>query len=155
LIEIAKKKEAGPVVCTWCNGTSHTKYGTYLRYAPASSERIDIQRYRCKHDCCRRTFSILPHPFLRITRYSICLFQALLTLFRQGGAVNPIAKTLGVGWATVTRALAQGELALEWIREEAKADPSWSPSPCTDPARHWTHFTRMFAAKFYPKRYAM
>ena len=155
LIEIAKKKETGPAVCTWCNGISHIKYGTYQRYAPVSRERIAIQRYRCKHDRCRRTFSILPHPFLRITRYSICLFQLLLTLVGQGIAVNPIATTLIISWGAVARALAKAEAVLEWIREEAKADPTWSPTPCSDPSRHWTHFTRMFAAKFYPKRYGV
>jgi len=153
LVEIAKEKQSQPVVCSWCNGTSHIKYGTYSRYGFLSDALITIQRYNCKHDNCRRTFSILPHPLLRITRYSICLLQTILSLYEQGLPVDRIAKMHRMSWGAAARAIAKAKAVVEWIREEAKAEPSWAPTPCLNPPRHWSHFIRMFAAKFYPKRY--
>jgi hypothetical protein len=41
-----------------------------------------------------------------------------------------------------------------FIRQEAKTQPAWAPCPCLDPWRCWSEFIRMFAAKFYPERYA-
>jgi hypothetical protein len=153
LVKIAKEKQTRPVVCSWCNGTSHIKYGTYRRYGFVSDELITIQRYYCKHDNCRRTFSILPHPLLRITRYSICLLQTILSLCEQGVPVDRIAQMHRMSWGAAARAMTKAKAVLAWIREEAKAEPSWGPTPCGNPTRHWSHFIRMFAAKFYPKRY--
>ena len=153
LAEIAKEKQTAPVVCYWCNGISHRRHGSYERYAFGSDRLISVPRYYCKHDNCRRTFSILPHPFLRITRHSICLFQMLLALYEQEIPINRIARMYGKNWAIAARAVAKAKAVIAWIREEAKADASWGPTPCLDPARHWPHFIRMFAAKFYPKRY--
>ncbi len=71
LIDAAKQNQTGPVVCCWCNNQDNLiKPGKDQRYGFTSDELIDIQRYLCKHDHCRRTFSILPHPFLRISRFS-------------------------------------------------------------------------------------
>ena len=71
----------------------------YLGVAPnqivagnGSDELIDIQRYLCKHDHCRRTFSILPHPFLRISRFSLCLFHELL----HAGVAHEIGVHVGL-----------------------------------------------------------
>jgi transposase-like protein len=69
LNEIAKENQTGPTACHWCNNQDNIiKYGKYSRYDFTGDGLIDIQRYLCKHDQCRRTFSILPHPFLRYTR---------------------------------------------------------------------------------------
>ena len=90
LIEAAKENQTGPVVCHWCNNRVNIiKYGKYQRYGFTSDEMIDIQRYLCKHDQCRRTFSILPHPFLRISRFSLCLFNELLRLVDEHHANCP------------------------------------------------------------------
>lgn len=153
LLEIAKKKQTGPVVCSWCNGVSHIKYGTYKRYAVGSTELISIQRYYCKHDQCRRTFSILPHPFLRITRLSLCLLHTLLNLYKQQVPIAQIAKMLKVSSGAVVRAIAKAGAIFPWIRQEAESDALWAPTPCMNPPVYWSHFIRMFAAKFYPKRY--
>lgn len=153
LSKIAKKKKSCPLVCSWCNGISYIKYGTYHRYAFLSDELITIQRYYCKHDNCRRTFSILPHPFLRITRYSICLFRIIVSLCEQELPIDRIARMHKISWGAAARAIAKAKAILAWIQEEAKAEPSWAPTPCGNPTRHWNHFIRMFAAKFYPKRY--
>ena len=153
LLEIAKENPTGPVVCNWCNGISHTKHGTYQRYAFASDEMISIQRYYCKNDQCQRTFSILPHPFLRISRFSICLLHTLLDLYEQQVPIVRIAKRFKVSCGTIVRAIEKANAIFSWIRQEAESDASWAPTPCMNPSRYWSHFIRMFAAKFYPKRY--
>ena len=155
LAEISKEKRTGPAVCSWCNGKNHIKYGTYRRYAIGSRELIDIQRYYCKHDQCRRTFSILPHPLLRISRSTICLLQALLGLCDEQVPVAHIADALGVSWGTVARNIIKAFSILLWLRAEAKSDASWAPTPCKNPPAHWTSFICMFSAKFYPKRYGV
>lgn len=154
LDEAAKEKETGPVACHWCNNQSNIiKYGKYQRYAFNGNEQTDIQRYLCKHDRCRRTFSILPHPFLRISRFSLCLFNELLRLADQGMSIAKLHRYFGIPWPTVQRAIKTGRKVLSWIRQEAKADPPWKPTPCMQPSRCWSLFIRMFAAQFYPKRY--
>lgn len=155
LTDISKEKRTGPVVCSWCNGSSHIKYGTYRRYAIGSTELVKIQRYYCNHDQCRRTFSILPHPFLRISRSTLCLLIVLLRLYEQQVPVARIAETLKVSWGTVAANIAKARSILPWLRGEAKSDACWAPTPCINPPVHWTSFIRMFSAKFYPKRYGV
>lgn len=153
LIETAKQNQTQTVACNWCNGINHIKHGTYQRYLFVSSELISIQRYLCKNDQCRRTFSILPHPFLRICRFSICLLQAFLNLYVQLHRIYPVAHIFGVSHGCIARMVIKAKSIFSWIESEARSDASWAPCPCLNPSRFWTHFIRMFAAKFYPKRY--
>jgi len=155
LNEIAKKNQTGPIACHWCyNQNNIIKYGTYQRYGFSGGERIKIQRYLCKHDQCRRTFSILPHPFLRITRITLCMLISLMQLLNQQYPISQIEDQLGLARSTVYWAIKKGRSILDWIDQEAKTEPNWAPSPCIDPPGHWSDFIRMFAMKFYPKRYA-
>lgn len=155
LTEAAKENQTGPVVCHWCNNRVNIiKYGKYQRYGFAGNERIDIQRYLCKHDQCRRTFSILPHPFLRITRFSLCMFNALIKLLDQQHSAAQIARSLDLSWSTIVLAIEKGRSIMHWLAQEAKTEPVWAPTPCINPSRTWSEFIRMFAMKFYPKRYA-
>jgi transposase-like protein len=81
LNEIAKENQTGSIACHWCNNQdSIIKYGTYERYEISGEGRIRIQRFLCKRDQCRRTFCILPHPFLRFTSFTLCLLTTLLQL---------------------------------------------------------------------------
>jgi transposase-like protein len=155
LIDAAKENQTGPVVCCWCNNRVNIiKYGKYQRYGFTSDELIDIQRYLCKHDQCRRTFSILPHPFLRISRFSLCLFNELLRLCDEHTTIAEIARCFAVSWPTIPRSIKMARRIVSWIRQEAKTQPPWAPHPCMHPCQCWSEFIRMFAAKFYPKRYA-
>lgn len=155
LDRIAKKNETGPVACHWCNNRENIiKYGKYHRYGFSGQERIEIQRYLCKHDRCRRTFSILPHPFLRITRISLCLLISLLQLLDQKTPISLIVEQFGVPRSTLYWLIRKGRDILDWIDQEAQGEVGWAPSPCMDPAAHWSDYIRMFAMKFYPKRYA-
>ena len=155
LNDIAKKNQTGPIACHWCNNQNNIiKYGRYKRYGFSGQERIKIQRYLCKHDQCRRTFSILPHPFLRITRFPLCMLTALLQLLDQQIPIAEICRRLGLPRSMAYWAIRKGRDLLDWIDQEAKTEPTWAPFPCIDPPAHWSEFVRMFAMKFYPKRYA-
>lgn len=155
LDEIAKKNQTGPIACHWCNNQDNIiKYGTYKRYEFSGQEQTRIQRFLCKSDRCRRTFSILPHPFLRITRFSLCMITAFLQLLDQKIPIAKICRRLGLTRSMAYWAMENGRKILDWIDQEAKTEPTWAPSPCIDPPLHWSEFIRMFAMKFYPKRYA-
>lgn len=155
LNEIAKKNQTGPIACHWCNNQNNIiKYGSYKRYGFSGDERIKIQRYLCKHDQCRRTFSILPHPFLRITRITLCMLISLMQLLDQQITIAEIERQLGITRSTVCWVIKKGHSILDWLDQEARTEPIWAPSPCMNPQGHWSDFIRMFAMKFYPKRYA-
>lgn len=155
LNEIAKKNQTGPIACHWCNNQDNIiKYGTYQRYEFSGQGRTRIQRFLCKRDQCRRTFSILPHPFLRFTRFSLCMLTAFLQLLDRQTPIAEICRQLGLSRSMAYWVIEHGRDILDWIDKEAKTEPTWAPSPCIDPPAHWSDFIRMFAMKFYPKRYA-
>jgi transposase-like protein len=109
LNEIAKKNQTGPIACHWCNNQDNIiKYGTYQRYDFSGQDRIRIQRLLCKRDQCRRTFSILPHPFLRFTRFSLCLLTVLLQLIDQQMPIAQICRRLAIGRTRVYWAIKKG-----------------------------------------------
>lgn len=153
--ELAKENQTGPIACHWCNNQdSIIKYGTYKRYDFSERDQIRIQRYLCKRGQCKRTFSILPHPFLRYTRFTLCLLIAMLQLLDQQVGTAQACRQLGLCRSMAYWAMGKGRDILRWVDQEAKTEPSWAPSPCIDPAGRWSDFVRMFAMKFYPKRYA-
>ena len=153
LAETARENDTGPVACVWCNNRiNFIKHGTYRRF-DFVDELAKIQRWLCKDDRCGRTFSIPPHPFLRISRFSLCVFNELLAMLDRAMSIAEIARRLRIGWAAARRAVEKAREVAEWLRLEARAAAPWSPSPCMDPGGRWSDFIRMFAAKFYPKRY--
>ncbi len=155
LNEIAKKNQTGPIACHWCNNQNNfIKYGSYKRYSFSGDEQINIQRYLCKHDLCRRTFSILPHPFLRYTRITLCMLICLMQLLGKQMAIAKIERQLGITRSMVYWAIKKGRSILDWLDREARTEPTWAPSPCMNPPGYWSDFIRMFAIQFYPKRYA-
>ena len=116
LNEIAKKNQTGPIVCHWCNNQVNIiKYGTYKRYGFSGQGLIRIQRYLCKHDQCRRTFSILPHPFLRITRATLCMLISMMQLLDQSIPIAEICRRLGLTRSMVYWAIKKGRCILDWI----------------------------------------
>ena len=143
-----------PVACPWCNNHHNfIKNGHYWRYAFTGNEKFAIQRYLCKHDQCRRSFSILPQPYLRITRYCLCTLTQIVKLVEQKAKVSQIRDYLNTTWTVAKRIIKKAREISGWIRTEAKTEPIWSPTPCMHPQRCWSNFIRDFAAKFYPKRY--
>ena len=85
-----------PSGCPYCpdrEGRHWIKWGFYSRYAQDSSERIDVQRYRCKFT--ERTFSLLPdgllpYHFLR----TAVIFAHVHAMFVESQATST--------WARVT-----------------------------------------------------
>lgn len=154
LNQAAKEIQTGPIFCCWCNNCiNFIKYGKYQRFGFSDDELIDIQRFLCKNDSCRRTFSVLPHPFLRITRFTLCIFRTLQAWIKQTVLIAEIARRMGSTWPTMARAIEKAHCILDWIEQEVRTEPLWAPSPCIDPPRYWSEFNRVFAAKFYPIRY--
>ena len=154
LNEIAKENQTGPIACHWCNNQVNIiKYGTYTRYNFSGRELIAIQHYLCKHDGCRRTFSILPHPFLRITRMTLCMITTLMQLVDKQISTAEVCRRSGLTRSVVNGTIKKWRCLLDWIDQEDRTEAVWAPSPCIDPPGHWSDFIRMFAMKFYPKRY--
>ena len=149
----AKKKVCGPAVCPEC-GTSHMciKNGSYQRYLFSGEKLIRIQRYLCKNrQCPRRTFSILPHPFLRIVRLPLCLMRALLFLKKTGESLSGLSRRAGKSIGIVRRAIGFYEKLTRWLDREGRIC-TWGPSPCLDPAAFWTVFNHDFSRAFFPRK---
>nr|WP_320016238.1 hypothetical protein [uncultured Desulfobacter sp.] len=149
LSEITSKKYASIISCPYCgNRYCYVKYGFYNRYL-FNDELIQIQRYRCDNDQCpQRTFSILPHAFLRIARASLCMFMHVLQMKKDGHSIADIAKYTGYSWPRIQRWIAKAQQIKEWIDSERKQS-----APCMLPKNEWTNFIRDFSWAFYPKRY--
>jgi hypothetical protein len=81
------------------------------------------------------------------------MFGQILEMFEQQLRIAEMARYCGLSWQTVARAVKTATDIFVWLRREAETDPVWAPSPCLCPGRCWSDFIRMFAAKFYPKRY--
>ena len=81
------------------------------------------------------------------------LLSVLLQLLDQKMPIARICRQLTIGRTRVYWAIKKGRRILDWIDQEAKTEPVWAPCPCIDPPAHWSDFIRMFAIRFYPKRY--
>lgn len=155
LSSIAKKGQIAEVLCPKCSERHRvTKYGFYFRYLFTGSEMTAIQRYCCgNRECPRRTFSILPHPFLPILRVPLCFLMTLLEIRgKQGRTVSSLAAVIGSTWSTVRRNLRRAAAVGEWFSREQEV-ALWGPSPCLDPRLHWTAFTQAFSWAFFPDRF--
>ncbi len=151
LASMSTEKSKRPDSCVWCSWKQFIKYGKYYRYRFLGEERCIIQRYLCKNTECKRTFSILPHPFLRYLRLTVCVLSALLEELLRGTSKTHIARLLGVTYPTVLRTARKAAELFDWMNHEP--DAPWSPSPCVHGPRVWAGFIKMFSWKFYPKRY--
>jgi hypothetical protein len=155
LSSIAKEEQTAEILCPKC-GERHrvTKYGFYSRYLFSGGELTAIQRHCCgNRECPRRTFSILPHPFLPILRVSLCFLMMLLEVReREGQTVSHLAAVIGSTWSTVRRMLRRAAVVRQWFSREQEV-ALWGPSPCFDPRLHWTAFTQAFSWAFFPDRF--
>lgn len=150
LSEIATQKSEQIICCPFCGNREHTtKYGFYMRYNFDDESLVSIQRFRCDNDQCpRRTFSVLPHPFLRILRPSLCMLRFILSLWESHLSIASIARMTGQTWPRIQR----------WIRRAADirsrldSDEAFLPPPCIKPIQEWTLFVRDFSHACYPGR---
>lgn len=148
LSENATKECKQLIRCPCCGNRERIpKYGFYSRYNFDDQTVVPIQRFRCDNtQCPRRTFSILPHPFLRILRASLCMFQFILSLLASGKSIAAIARMTGQTWPRIQR----------WIRRAAdirsiiQTEDAFSPMPCIRPLREWPLFVRDLSHVCYP-----
>jgi len=149
LPEITSEKDNSLIYCPHCgNRHSYVKNGFYKRYS-FDDELALIQRYRCDNDKCpKKTFSILPHAFLRIARASLCMFIYVLQMYEQGSNIASIARSTGSNWPRMQRWVAKAKAIQDWISVELNGI-----SPCLSPKKYWPSFIRDFSWAFYPKRY--
>lgn len=151
LSEITSKKYASIIICPYC-GNRHcfVKYGFYVRYL-FNGELTKIQRYRCDNDKCpQRTFSILPHAFLRIARASLCMFMHVLKMYEQGENIAAIARYTDSNWPRIKRWIGIAQKIKNWINTERKLS-----DPCVSSKDDWSLFIRDFSYFFYPQRYGV
>ena len=130
LSEITSKNCESLIFCSHC-GNCHTyvKWGFYRRYL-FNDELTNIQRYRCDNDKCPcRTFSILPHAFLRIIRASLCMLMHVLKMYEQGNSIANIARQTNSNWPKTQRWIPLYNKKREWIRGE------WNPKGAGDAIR--------------------
>jgi len=139
--------------CPVCNSRKgHICWGYYWRYRPGTDQQEKIQRLWCKDDDCRRkTFSVLPHPFLPIVRFTLCTLLSVLILFEEGESISRLSRKTGVARSTVRRTIDFARRLRTWMDREAQTAP-WALSPRPCPNRLWRSFTRSFSWAFYPAR---
>jgi len=152
LSKITRENCESLVFCSHCgNGHNYVKWGFYNRYL-FDGELTNIQRYRCYNDKCQcKTFSILPHAFLRIIRASLCMLMHMLEMYEQGDSIANIAWQTDSNWPKTRRWLTKASKIREWLKQQS-AIASWGPSPCFSPDKSWTSFNRDFSWAFYPDR---
>lgn len=148
LSKITRENSSSTIQCSHC-GNSHcyTKWGHYSRYL-FDDELINILRYRCDNDQCpRKTFSILPRPFLPIVRASVSMLMYVLTRAEQGVNIAQIARETGSTWSRTQRWVSKAGLIRNWLKKEYG-----STVACRCQASNWPAFTRDFSWTFYPAR---
>lgn len=152
--KIAAEKLAAEIFCPECGERRMwIKHGFYYRYLFDGGEQTAVQRYLCQNpECPRRTFSILPYPFLRIVRLPMCMLILLLDCFTRGETIASLSRTLGKGKGVVRRAIATASKLRPWIQSEAPV-ASWGSDPNLDPRKSWTDFIHDFSHVFYPVLY--
>jgi len=146
----AKLNISGPIACPRCGEMNLvSKYGFYSRFLFTGGHTIKIQRYLCNNDRCpRKTFSILPYPFLRIVRVGLCFLYELGEA-RKKANIRELSKSSGFCRRTVRRLLEKAKQLGQWLEAELKAE-SWKGLPWLQPSSLWTIFNHMFSQRFYP-----
>lgn len=149
-------KEEHPVRCTHCASTVNIRHGKYQRAHPHKPELVNVQRYLCKSPVClRKTFSILPFPFLPIIRHFHQTLFCFYTLFSEEKRTQAdTARQLGVLRGVSKRLTVFCGRFIPWFNRE-KHIGEWGPDPEANPACSWPNYTRDFSQALYPRRWVM
>ncbi len=150
--QVAKYEMTSEIQCPECGERlSIWSHGSYLRYKLESNTQVSVPRYRCLAlDCPRKTFSILPFPFLRYVRHSLCTLMIMVLIFLKGSQTkSELGRDLNVGRRRLGRALVRGLEVWRWFRKESVM-ARWGPWPPHKPELCWTAFTQSFSHRFYP-----
>ena len=148
----AKTKMNHEIKCPECGERVRIwGHGSYGRFALAGTYQVAVPRFRClEQRCLRRTFSILPFPFLRVVRHSLCTLMVLAMIILKGEkSKSALARELKVGRRSLNRAYAKGIEVMEWFERESTF-ACWGRWPPHRPQSSWTAFTQAFSHRFYP-----
>ncbi len=157
---VSKNRTSGKTdyttLCSHCASPLNIRHGTYQRAHPQKDELVSIQRYLCKSpDCPRKTFSILPFPFLRVMRhFHPALFWLHVHFHEKGLNQAETARQLGVSRGICKRLALFCRCFMPWFERERHIG-EWGPDPEATPARSWADYNRDFSHTFYPKRWAV
>ena len=136
-------------VCGECYRISG--HGCYWRYWFDSSERMAVPRYCCRNPVCpRKTFSILPLPYLPYCRIPLCVLMALYhrhVVEKQ--KISDCVRWLEQTWNTVKRAANLAKRLIGWFNCQMITG-TLPPTPCCD--HHWPAVTRAYSYSFLPGR---
>ena len=126
-------------------------HGSYGRYALGGTYQVAVPRFRClEQRCPRNTFSILPFPFLRVVRHSLCTLMVLAMIVLKGEKnKSALAREHELGRRSLQRALAKGIEVEDWFERESII-AGWGRWPPHQPESSWTDFTQAFSHRFYP-----
>ena len=126
-------------------------HGSYWRYRFESTERMAVPRYCCRNPVCpRKTFSILPLPYLPYCRIPLCVLMALYhrhVVEKQ--KISDCVRWLGQTWNTVKRAANLAKRLIGWFNCQMITG-TLPPTPCCD--HHWPAVTRAYSYSFLPGR---
>jgi hypothetical protein len=107
-----------PSRCPYCpdrEGRHWIKWGSYSRYAEGTSEKIDVQRYRCRFT--KRTFSLLPDGLLPYHYLRTAMILAHLhALFFEDRATSTWARLTQITRTTMRRLKARAASILLRLR---------------------------------------
>ena len=123
--------------------------GHYRRYRFEGNDQFSVQRYCCRNpDCPRKTFSILPKPWLPYCRIPLCLLMALYRHhILEGKSINDCARKIRRSRHTAKRAVTLARRLICWFRKESVAD-ILPPAPCGPWL--WPAFIRAYSYAFFP-----
>lgn len=147
----SSKKEP-QINCPCCATSLTIRYGFYQRAHPFKEGQISIQRYRCNlPECPRKTFSVLPYPFLPILRhfYHTVLFchVSCSRLSQADGA-----RKMKMHRGTYVRLRGFCDKFFSWFDREKKV-ANWNLQRDVITSCSWADFTRYFSQHFYPNRW--
>jgi hypothetical protein len=107
-----------PSCCPYCSdrpARHWTKWAFYSRYAQNASEKIDVQRYRCRF--AKRTFSLLPDGLLPYHyARTASILADLHAMFVEHHPTSTWARLKGAARTTLRRLKAGAALVLARLR---------------------------------------
>jgi len=125
-------------------------HGFYMRQHLLGTGEESIPRFKCLNPACqRKTFSILPFPYLRWIRHKLCHLLLLLRVFLSQGTVSALARWYNRSRAVIRRALFRGAQIKQLIDQELRAEHAFF-LPWVNISAHWTPFTQGVSCALYP-----
>ena len=147
-------KKEQKILCPYCSTSFTIRYGFYYRAYPQKSIQVSIQRYRCNSPKCpRKTFSVLPYPFLPILRHFYHTLLFCYSLYRNSKLTQADgARKMSMPRGTFKRLRTFCKRFIPWFDGEREI-ACWNLHSNVVLSSSWADFTRYFSQSFYPKRW--